>query len=252
MTNNLWNFDLDAVWIKSDDLILGFGRKGVSVANLADKFQKFQEAPLQWANLNQIHSKVVVRSDLNRHSGIEADAHYTFDRGLALVVKSADCLPALIHGPATDRFPNGVIAAVHAGWRGIESEILSHTIKKLKAEGVDSRSLKAVIGPHIRAESFEVDFKVGSLLHAAAQRAGCRDNEVLFPVDKTDVGIEKSFVHLDRIAVGQLTGQGLRKEAIDILEEDGTAPDTKTNLKWASYRRDGANAGRNHSFILRL
>jgi YfiH family protein len=252
MMNSLWNFDQDVVWAQSDNLILGFGRRGVSAASLSEKFQKFSPTPIQWANLNQIHSKIVVHSELNLHSGVEADAHYTFDRGLALLVKSADCLPALIYGPASERFPNGVTAAVHAGWRGIENEILSHTIQKLKAEGVDSRTLKAVIGPHIRAESFEVDREVGTLLHTAAIRAGHRENDLLFPVHKTKLGNEKSFVHLDRIAVGQLIGEGLINEAISIFEEDGAAPDTKPNLKWASYRRDGKNAGRNYSFILRL
>jgi YfiH family protein len=252
MTNSLWNFDQDVVWTQSDDLILGFGRKGVSVASFGEKFQKFSKTPIQWANLNQIHSKVVVRSDLSRHSGVEADAHYTFDRGLALVVKSADCLPALIYGPASDRFPNGVIAAVHAGWRGIENGVLSYTIKKLKAEGVDSGTLDVFIGPHIRAESFEVDISVGKLLQAAAVRAGYRESDILLAGDSANRGNSKSFVHLDRIAIAQLLDEGVSKEAIRILEEDGAPPDTKPNLKWASYRRDGANAGRNYSFILRL
>lgn len=252
MTNSEWNFDDDVAWTRSNDLILGFGRKGVSVASISEKFRGTSQAPIQWANLNQIHSKVVVRSSLSQHSGVEADAHYTFDRGLALVAKTADCLPVLIHGPATEKFPNGVIAAVHAGWRGVESDIVSCTIQKLKAEGVDSSTLQAVIGPHIRAKSFEVDFSVGSLLHAAAKRAGYRETDILFPVDEIDHGSPKSFVHLDRIAIGQLMGEGLSKSAIVVFEENGTAPDTKTDLRWASYRRDGANAGRNYSFILRL
>ncbi|MDZ4081728.1 MAG: polyphenol oxidase family protein [Bdellovibrionales bacterium] len=252
MTNSDWNFDHDVVWTRAADLILGFGRKGASIASISDKFRGLFPTPIQWANLNQIHSKTVVRSDLSQYSGVEADAHYTFDRGLALIVKSADCLPVLIHGPATDKFPNGVIAAVHAGWRGVESEVVSHTIQKLKAEGVDCTSLNAVIGPHIRSKSFEVDVSVGSLLHAAATRAGYKKSDALFPVDELGHGSPKSFVHLDRIVIGQLMVEGLSKTAIEIFEEDGTAPDTKTDLRWSSYRRDGANAGRNYSFILRL
>lgn len=252
MTSSEWISDQDVAWTRSDDLILGFGRKGVSVTSISEKFQKYSKTPIQWANLNQIHSKTVVRSHLSQHSGVEADAHYTFDRGLALLVKSADCLPVLIHGPASDKFPNGVIAAVHAGWRGVESDILSATVLKLKADGVDITSLIAVIGPHIRATSFEVDFNVGSLLHATAKRAGFRESEPLYPVDEIDSGNSKSFVHLDRIAIGQLMGAGISKDAIEVFEEDGIAPDTKTDLRWASYRRDGATAGRNYSFILRI
>lgn len=252
MTNSPWNFDQDVVWTRFEDLILGFGRRGTSITKISEKFQSFSDKPIQWANLNQVHSNFIVRSELSKHSGAEADAHYTFDRGLALIVKSADCIPALIYGPPSEKFPNGVCAAVHAGWRGIESEILSLTIQKLKAEGVDSSLLRAVIGPHIRAQSFEVDLNVGSLLRAAAKRAGYRESDILFPIDEIERGGPKSFVHLDRIAVGQLMGEGLRKSAIEIFEEDGSSPDTKTNLSWASYRRDGVNAGRNYSFILRL
>jgi YfiH family protein len=252
MTNSPWNFDQDVVWTRSEDLILGFGRRETSIADISEKFKTISDKPIQWANLNQVHSKFVVRSELSNHSGVEADAHYTFDRGLALLVKSADCIPALIYGPASERFPAGVIAAVHAGWRGVENEILRHTIQRLKAEGVDSRLLKAVIGPHIRAQSFEVDVSVGSLLHAAAKRAGYSESDDLYPVDQAKRGSLKSFVHLDRLAVGQLITEGLGKNAIEIFEEGGAPPDTKTNLSWASYRRDGVNAGRNYSFILRI
>lgn len=252
MTNSNWNFDRDVVWTKTNDLILGFGRKGASVAGIGEKFRALSPTPIQWANLNQTHSKTVVRSELSQHSGVEADAHFTFDRGLALLVKSADCLPVLIHGPASDKFPNGVIAAVHAGWRGIENEILSNTIRNLKAEGVDSTSLQAVIGPHIRAESFEVDLGVRDLLVAAAKRAGLHELDILLSSPETDRENPKSFVHLDKIAIGQLTSEGLRKSAIVVFEENGTAPDTETDERWASYRRDGANAGRNYSFILRI
>lgn len=252
MTNSDWNFDHDVVWTRSANLVWGFGRKGASIASISDKFSGFSPSPIQWANLNQIHSKTVVRSNLLQHSGVEADAHFTFDRGLALLVKSADCLPVLIHGPASDKFPNGVIAAVHAGWRGIENDILSNTIRSLKAEGVDSASLHAVIGPHIRAESFEVDLGVGELLVSAAKRAGLHEREVLLPSHDRKRESPKSFIHLDRIAIRQLAGEGVRRDSITIFEENGTAPDTKTDSRWASYRRDGANAGRNYSFILRL
>ncbi len=250
MPNSHWQFEADVVWKQSENLIFGFGRKNVSIDILREKFKPFSDSPIQWAHLNQIHSATVLHSEIGKHSAEAADAHFTFDRGLALVVKTADCIPALIFGPPQPDFPNGVIAAVHAGWRGIENEILVHTVRRLKEEGYDIRSLSAAIGPHIRANSFEVDFDVASRLCAIGKKSGCTELGAIREFRENDNS--KSYLDLGRIAKSQLIHEGLRDSAIEFLEEKGQIPDTKTSLNWASYRRDGANAGRNHSFILRL
>lgn len=252
MTSSQWHFDDDVVWHKSSNVIAGFGRKGVSIESLKSKFHPMLPKNSQWANLHQIHSDRVVKSQLDQQSNVEADAHFTFDVGLALIVKSADCLPVLLDGPASEQFPNGVVAAVHAGWRGVASDILVRTIEHLKSEGVDAGSLKAVIGPHIRSSSFEVGNDVAELLKAAARRVGLKESQSTFPVQLVDPVRLKSVVRLDDIARQQLIRSGLHPEAIEVFQEDGEAPDTKTNMKWASYRRDGANAGRNYSFIVRI
>ena len=55
-----------------------------------------------------------------------ADACLTTRPGLTLAIKHADCLPILIF------HPQGVIAAVHAGRRGTQQQILKKTLKLMK------------------------------------------------------------------------------------------------------------------------
>jgi polyphenol oxidase len=86
----------------------------------------------------------------------EGDALVTGLTGVALAIRTADCIPILIHSRTT-----GHIAAVHAGWRGLEAKILSKTVTKLcNLDGVSAATLCFDIGPFIAAESYEVGGEV--------------------------------------------------------------------------------------------
>src|SRR5919107_4547558 len=65
---------------------------------------------LSWPR--QVHSSAVVRA--NGH-GAEADAIWTDERGLGLVVVTADCVPVAL----ARRDGRPAVALVHAGWRGL-------------------------------------------------------------------------------------------------------------------------------------
>ncbi|MGO1438525.1 MAG: peptidoglycan editing factor PgeF [Brevibacterium yomogidense] len=80
---------------------------------------------------------------------VEADAQVTdaFDVGLAILV--ADCTPVLLADPDA-----GVIAAVHAGRRGMVDGVVAATLKRMRARGAES--ISAAIGPSIGPRRYEV------------------------------------------------------------------------------------------------
>lgn len=79
----------------------------------------------------------------------KADAMVTRDPSRVLVVRVADCAPVLLtSGDAK------VVAAVHAGWRGVVSGVLLNAVRVMQSEG--AREISAAIGPCIGAASFEV------------------------------------------------------------------------------------------------
>ena len=79
-------------------------------------------------------------------------------------VSTADCVPILLHAPA-----QGVIAAVHAGWRGTVAGITGKSVKAM-LQGYNSHAeeIKAIIAPSISPEAFEV----GEEVYTAFKTAG--------------------------------------------------------------------------------
>jgi hypothetical protein len=105
----------------------------------------------QLATAKQIHSERVLRVESAGPQG-EGDALISNLPGIGLTIRTADCLPILIADPRTR-----AVAAVHAGWRGVVSEIASKTIHTMCQE-FDSKpqDLIVAIGPGIGPCCFEV------------------------------------------------------------------------------------------------
>jgi polyphenol oxidase len=116
------------------------------------------EVDLPWVvALRQIHSNhaVVLKSPLSGGplSEQEGDALVTDHPRTMILIRTADCVPVLF---VDDRA--GVVAAVHAGWRGIISGIVSRIIGIcLREFGASPKRLQAAIGPSIGPCCYEVD-----------------------------------------------------------------------------------------------
>jgi YfiH family protein len=114
-----------------------------------------RNAPLPgWplATVKQIHSGDVI--DAGGIAGVrgEGDALISGESGLAIGVKTADCLPILM----VDE-DNRVTAAVHAGWRGTAKSIVATAIKRMGEKyGTKPEGVRAAIGPGIGKCCFEV------------------------------------------------------------------------------------------------
>jgi len=100
---------------------------------------------------DQIHSNRVLYVDRSFEKVPQCDGFVTNKRGLILCVKIADCVPILLCDPE-----NGVIAALHAGWRGTARNIVGEGIKLMQKYGAVPHNMKAAIGPAIHSCCYEV------------------------------------------------------------------------------------------------
>lgn len=154
------------------------------------------------------------------------DALITDQPGLGLLVWSADCVPILLSG-------GGVVAAVHSGWRGTAADVVGAVVHRFRSEfGVPADSLEAALGPAISGPHYEVSDQVIEALS-------------LFEIDHR-LWREDKRVDLRRLIAGRLLQLGV---STDRTVHVGGC--TAESLNLASYRRDGADAGRQWSMVYR-
>ncbi len=114
--------------------------------------------------INQTHGvhAVTLEQDSNR----DADAAITREPGKIAVVMTADCLPILVCNRAGSE-----VAAIHAGWRGLQAGVIEATIAALRSPAQD---LIAWIGPGISQACFEVGDEVhGAFIDSVANAQSC-------------------------------------------------------------------------------
>ncbi len=80
----------------------------------------------------------------------DADALWTRERGVPLMLMFADCVPVVLVRPGIP-----AVAVVHAGWRGAAAGIVGHAATLLRALPGDD-DLIAFVGPHIGPCCYEV------------------------------------------------------------------------------------------------
>lgn len=105
--------------------------------------------------LKQIHSNIVIAHSADSKNAsrvIEGDALITRDPGVVIGIRTADCVPILLHDPKAR-----AVAAIHAGWRGLIAGVIEKTIERMEQE-FSSRpdDLKAAIGAALCETCFEV------------------------------------------------------------------------------------------------
>jgi len=105
--------------------------------------------------LRQVHGARVVVAE-ETPPGVEADGVLSGQKGLALGVLVADCLPVLLAAPRV-----GVAGAVHAGWRGTQQGVVQAAVRLMQQRwGVRPQEIYAGFGPGIGPECYLVGTEV--------------------------------------------------------------------------------------------
>jgi len=90
-----------------------------------------------------------------------ADALVTSSPGVVLAILTADCVPIVLHDPVA-----GVLACVHAGWRGTVAGVTAAALAAMQRLGACPADVTAGIGPAIGADRYQV----GPDVHEAVTR----------------------------------------------------------------------------------
>ena len=152
----------------------------------------------RWAELKQVHGDGFVphahETPLDQASELESDGQGTREKGLALVIKTADCQPILF--AAED---GSAVAALHAGWRGNAMNYpASGLLAFCAAYGLEPSRILAVRGP--------------SLGPAAAEFINF--SEEWPPGFAAWFDTQRRTMDLWRLTIDQLVGAGMRADRI--------------------------------------
>jgi polyphenol oxidase len=105
----------------------------------------------------------------------DADVLVTVSRGVTLAILVADCVPLALVDPAA-----GVLAAVHAGWRGTAAGAVGRAIRTMRDCGADVGRVRAFLGPAVHPDRYQVSEEVFRALSGAV-RPGALDPAVARP-----------------------------------------------------------------------
>lgn len=228
------NRDLGDV-IDTPSVKIFFGNKHSTLENLKREFPE-----INFLSIKQTHSdKVVQANSLKEQSAgkvVEADAHYTQLRCAGVLISTADCLPVMIHVPSS-----ALVMGIHAGWRGIEANIIGKSLAHLKQLGHDISDAQVWIGPHIGFGSFEVSLDVAERLRKTYKEL---PSLAYGEFEQAQPDPNKKRFNLYLIATLQLVTAGIHEQNIHSL-----LINTVKSKDHESFRRDGAKATRNLSFI---
>ena len=161
----------------------------------------------------------------------QCDALITNEKGLALVIFTADCTPILFWDPVT-----GAVGAAHAGWRGTAQAIAAKTAEAMEKNfGCRPQDLRAAIGPNIGACHFET----GSDVPQAMLQAFGRDAEPFIRPQG-----EKFYVDLKAI-----NAMILKKAGVTHIEISDACTVCREDLFW-SHRKVGQQRGSQGAVIV--
>ncbi len=132
------------------------------------------------------------------------DGLITNERGVGLVVFTADCTPILLEDSVT-----GAVGAVHAGWRGTAAAIAAKAVDAMVENfGCRRENIRAAIGPNIAQCCFETDADVPN---AMLERYGKEAEPFIRSADS------KYYVNLKEMNALALRQAGVEKIEISPL-----------------------------------
>jgi YfiH family protein len=173
--------------------------------------------------MEQVHGDevaIVTKSSVAESPPI-ADALFTLDRDIALVVLTADCIPLLLYAQEA-------VAAVHVGRKGLVAGVIERVIETFNSFDIPNSDIRGAMGPAICGQCYEVDL---DMYLEITER---------FPATATS--IEAHSLDLVAGAKSILANHGITAQSSDMC--------TAHSEGYFSYRRDG-RTGRQCGVIAR-
>lgn len=180
--------------------------------------------------LSQIHSDriVVIDNPDTRPEEVktrEADGILTNVKGISIGILTADCTPILLYDSK-----KGVIAAVHAGWRGTAMKIANKCVKRMQERfGTDPEDIAAAIGPAIGICCYKVNDDVALAVGNIDKAAKTCERHWRLDLPKANL------LHLEEAGVKDVNLSGI-------------CTSCRTDLFY-SHRAESGKTGRQVSFI---
>jgi polyphenol oxidase len=147
---------------------------------------------LRLATASQVHGSEIVEHGGDWRGwlrGTGADGHLVMERGTAMAVTIADCVPVFV------AHESGAAAVLHSGWRGTVAGITQRAVRRFVERGLRAGELRIHLGPAICGRCYEVSADV------AAQLTGRRHDG-------------PTLVDLRSIIAAHATEQGVRDISI--------------------------------------
>ncbi|MBC2578993.1 peptidoglycan editing factor PgeF [Clostridium sp. DJ247] len=225
------NYEFIKISLSGAEVVVSTAKNNLSFNKATDEGIKNLENIKKWFGvenigyLHQVHGNDVVLYDYKTEEG---DALITNKFNTAIGVFAADCTPILLYDKV-----NKVVAAVHSGWRGTFSGVLTDTISKMeKIYGSKGENLIICIGPHIHECCYEVSEE---LIHKFKQSSTYNNINIS---NGRKLSMKKCIMH-------QLLDKGICKQNIYDMNICTFCND---EYLMHSYRKNN-NGGRLFSFI---
>ncbi|UGQ48388.1 peptidoglycan editing factor PgeF [Massilia endophytica] len=210
---------------------------GIHVGDLPKRVERNRdilraELPCEPAWLSQVHGVAVADAD---KVGLDelpvADASFAKRHGTVCAVLTADCLPVMFADTA-----GTIVAAAHAGWRGLADGVLQETVRTMREQGAGE--VVAWMGPAIGPHQFEVGEDVRQAFLSRAQGDEAALNAAFRPAGAPG----KYLADIYALATVVLRRAGVTRVS------GGEYCTVSNSGRFYSYRRDGVT-GRQASLI---
>lgn len=199
-----------------------------------------------------VESRIIGEEFVNLPDGVKkmllegVDAVMTNIPGMCIGVSTADCIPVLLYDEE-----HHAAAAIHAGWRGTQARIVHKAVQEMRmAYQTDPTKLKAVIGPGISLDNFEV----GDEVYAAFEQAAFDMSTIAEERIKRNPNAEdpaKAFERKWHINLPLANLQMLTHNGVDEANIINTGICTFDNAdNYFSARRLGIESGRIYTGII--
>ena len=212
-----------------DSLNCGLGSQDAPervATNRARALDALGFAPEALVTACQVHSAevAIVDEPWRAEARPQVDALVTRTPGVVVGVLTADCAPVLLADEGA-----GVVAAVHAGWRGAKGGVIDAAVAAMLDLGARRCQLIAVVGPCIQQASYEV----GPEFYGAVAADGEGDAAFFRPAERDG----HFMFDLSGYVASRLKALGIG--AVSAIDRD-TASEADT---FFSYRRTTLNGG---------